>query len=118
MRTTDVEYKRMALAERIKKLEEKGLDKEAALASIIANHPEMPAKALTYTIETGEEIDTDLFPIESVEELLTEVLEPNEESNIVLDEDIFESSRDDSLRAMMEALEEDFMAVFEDFEEV
>ena len=44
-----------------KKLEEKGFDKETALTKVIANHPEMFPEAIRQTIETGKEIDTDLF---------------------------------------------------------
>lgn len=44
-----------------KKLEEKGIDKEIALAKVIANHPEMYPDAIRQTIESGEEIDTDVF---------------------------------------------------------
>jgi ketol-acid reductoisomerase len=44
-----------------KKLEEKGIDKETALAKVIANHPEMFPDAIKQTIETGEEIDADAF---------------------------------------------------------
>ena len=53
-----------------KKLEQKGLDKETALAKVIANHPEMFPEAIRATIETGEEIDADAFAdiIEEIEE--------------------------------------------------
>lgn len=44
-----------------KKLEEKGIDKETALAKVIANHPEMFPEAIRQTIETGDEIDADAF---------------------------------------------------------
>jgi hypothetical protein len=44
-----------------KKLEEKGIDKETALAKVIANHPEMYPDAIRQTIESGEEIDADVF---------------------------------------------------------
>jgi hypothetical protein len=62
-----------------KKLEQKGIDKETALAKVIANHPEMFPDAIRATIETGEEIDADAFAdiIEDIEEF--ELVEPEVE---------------------------------------
>jgi DNA polymerase I-like protein with 3'-5' exonuclease and polymerase domains len=60
-----------------KKLEEKGIDKETALAKVIANHPEMYPDAIRQTIESGEEIDADVF--RDVEEVIEE-FELNESS--------------------------------------
>lgn len=62
-----------------KKLEQKGIDKETALAKVIANHPEMFPDAIRATIETGEEIDADVFAdiIEDIEEF--ELIEPEVE---------------------------------------
>lgn len=69
-----------------KKLEEQGLDKETALAKVIANHPEMFPEAIRQTIESGEEIDTDAFA--DIEEIIEdfnidtmEDLEEEEEEN-------------------------------------
>lgn len=54
------EYSTSIQAE-FKKLEEKGVEKEEALAKVIANHPEMFPEAIKATIETGEEIDIDAY---------------------------------------------------------
>jgi hypothetical protein len=67
-----------------KKLEEKGIDKETALAKVIANHPEMFPDAIRQTIETGEEINADKF--RDIEEEIEE---------FTLEEDVAEESEDE-----------------------
>lgn len=68
----------VSIQSEFKKLEEKGLDKETALAKVIANHPEMFPEAIRQTIETGEEIDTDAFA-DIVEEIEDFDIEADEE---------------------------------------
>jgi hypothetical protein len=68
-----------------KKLEEKGIDKETALAKVIANHPEMFPDAIKQTIETGEEIDADAFA--DIEEYIEDFYISAEEYEESEDED-------------------------------
>ena len=72
----------VSLQAEFKKLEEKGLDKETALAKVIANHPEMFPDAIRHTIETGEEIDSDAYIDleEDIEDIEIESIEGEESS--------------------------------------
>jgi DNA polymerase I-like protein with 3'-5' exonuclease and polymerase domains len=70
----------VSIQSEFKKLEEKGLDKETALAKVIANHPEMFPDAIRHTIETGEEIDSDAYIDleEDIEDIEIESIEGEE----------------------------------------
>lgn len=46
-----------------KKAEEKGMTKEEALLKVSENHPEVSLDAVRFTVETGEPIDIDKFPV-------------------------------------------------------
>jgi DNA polymerase I-like protein with 3'-5' exonuclease and polymerase domains len=64
-----------------KKAEEHGLTKEEALIKVSENHPEVSLEAITYTVETGEPIDTDKFPVPTVADVEIDTLDCAEESN-------------------------------------
>lgn len=70
----------VSLQAEFKKLEEKGMDKELALAKVIANHPEMFPEAIRHTIETGEEIDSDayVYSKEDIEDIEIDSIEDEE----------------------------------------
>jgi hypothetical protein len=67
----------VSIQSEFKKLEDKGVDKETALAKVIENHPEMFPEAIRATIETGKEIDSDAFTNieEEIEDIEIEAFE-------------------------------------------
>jgi len=77
----------VSLQAEFKKLEEKGLDKETALAKVITNHPEMFPEAIRHTIETGEEIDSDAY-IEVEEDIEDVEIESMEEIESFTEEEL------------------------------
>ena len=73
------EYSASIQAEFKKLTGEKGLEKEEALARVIANHPEMFPEALRETIETGEEIDADKWVVLEAEDVQIDGLNSEED---------------------------------------
>ena len=73
------EYSASIQAEFKKLTDEKGLEKEAALERVTANHPEMFPEALRETIETGEEIDADKWVVLEAEDVQIEGLDSEED---------------------------------------